>query len=986
MVLIAAHAAVAALLPALAPRLGRAVWWVAALVPAAALIWAVALTPAVLEGEETVEHFDWAPSLGLEVVLRLDALSLLMVCVVSGVGAAVLCYGARYTSEGHGRESALLLAFAGAMLGLVTADNLLLLYVFWELTTVVSFLLIAGRGRTEEHRAAAQQALIVTTGGGLAMLLGFVMLGETAGTYRISELVADPPTDGHVSAAVVLVLVGVLTKSAQMPLHGWLPAAMVAPTTVSAYLHAAAMVKAGVYLTARLAPGFADVAPWRPVVLAFGLVSLLFGAWRALWESDLKRILAYGTISELGLLLVLFGYGSRNAALAGEVMLLAHATFKSALFMTAGLVEHHTGTRDIDRLSGLGRSRPVLLALAALAAASMAGLPPLAGYLGHEAYFDTFWEAARHGAGTGERWTLAALIVGSTLTVTYAARFLWGAFGNRPGVAPTPAGDPSRDRAPGMAAPIVVLVAATLTLGVWYPGTEALTEPYAQRLPLQGEKPYHLALWHGVTPALALSVAALAVGLALHAARPALAALRDRSPRAPDAQEGYRRASGGLEGAAVWFTRRTQVGSLPAYLTVLLVSVLVVPGVALLLRDAPLPTPPLWASAVQVPLGVVVLTAAGVLARVRRRLSAALLAGAVGYGVAGFFLVQGAPDLALAQFLVETLTLVIIVLVLRGLPAEFGARPGSRRARRLRLTLSLAGGALVGLLAVVASAARRDPAVSAYYVEHVKEAGSHNVVNAIIVDFRAMDTLVEISVLLVTAIGVAALIALPSDGSGTGARKGIRARPPAADRYPSTARWGVPRERWLPEAERMPDHDRSMLLEVVTRVLFPAVLVLSVYLLYSGHLRPGGGFAGGLVAGQAFALRYLVGGRADTAFAGPVDPRVIAGAGLALAAAAGLAPALFGGSPLATVPLSRDLPVLGHVEVATSVVFDTGVYLLVVGVCLKLLSAVGPAQAPAGEAVREDTGPGGASARPEAAGAPGGRAPTTSDDHGSDHR
>lgn len=989
LVLIAVHAVVAAVLPALAPRLGRAVWPVAAAVPLATLVWATALAPAVLDGGEAVERFDWAPSLGLEVVLRLDSLSLLMTGIVSGVGAAVLCYGARYTEEGHGRESALLLAFAGAMLGLVTADNLLVLYVFWELTTVVSFLLIAGRGRTGEHREAAQQALITTTGGGLAMLLGFVMLGETAGTYRVSELVADPPAGGHASAAVVLVLVGVLTKSAQMPLHGWLPAAMVAPTTVSAYLHAAAMVKAGVYLTARLAPGFAETAPWRPVLLAFGLVSLLLGAWRALWETDLKRILAYGTVSELGLLLVLFGYGSRNAALAGEVMLLAHATFKAALFMVTGLVEHHTGTRDTGRLAGLGRRRPVLLLLAALAAASMAGLPPLAGYLGHEAYFDTFWEAARHSAGTGEEWVLAALAAGSALTVAYAARYLWGAFGDRPGAAPVPAGDPSRDRALGMAAPIAVLVAATLALGVWYPGTEALTEPYAQRLPLQGEKPYHLALWHGPTPALALSAAALAAGLALYRARPALAALRDRAPRAPDAQEGYRKLSGGLEEAAVRFTRRTQVGSLPAYLTVLLVAVLVVPGTALLLRDAPLPAPPLWASAVQVPLGVVVLTAAVVLARVRRRLSAALLAGAVGYGVAGFFLVQGAPDLALAQFLVETLTLVVIVLVLRGLPARFGARPGSPRTRRMRLALSVAGGALFGLLAMVASAARREPAVSAYYTGHVKEAGSHNVVNAIIVDFRAMDTVVEIAVLLVTAVGVAALIALPSGGFGERAG-GVRPRPPAADRYPDTARWGVPRERWLPEAEDMPPHDRSILLEVVTRVLFPAVLVLSVYLLYSGHLRPGGGFAGGLVAGQAFALRYLVGGRADTAFAGPVDPRVIAGAGLALAAAAGLAPAVFGGPPLAAAVLSWDLPVLGHGEMATSVVFDTGVYLLVVGVCLKLLSAVGPAQASVEEALRGGGGTGGtggsAAAAGTAAGPSAGPVPTTSDDHGSDHR
>ncbi|SEP81959.1 Na+/H+ antiporter subunit A [Streptomyces radiopugnans] len=949
LVLIAAHAAVAAVLPALAPRAGRAVWWVAALVPLATLVWAAALAPSVLDGDTPVEHFGWAPSLDLEVFLRLDALSLLMTGVISGVGAAVLVYGARYTSEGHGRESALLLAFAGVMLGLVTADNLLVLYVFWELTTVVSFLLIAGRGRTREHREAAQQALVVTTGGGLAMLLGFVMLGEAAGTYRISELVADPPDGGYVPAALVLVLVGVFTKSAQFPLHGWLPAAMVAPTTVSAYLHAAAMVKAGVYLTARLAPGFADTEPWRPLVLTVGLLSLVVGAWRALWESDLKRVLAYGTISELGLLIALFGYGTRNSALAGEVMLLAHATFKASLFLITGLVEHHTGTREIGRLSGLGRRRPVLLTLAALAAASMAGLPPLAGYLGHEAYLDTFWNAARHGPGAGEEWVLAALVAGSALTATYAVRYLWGAFAGRPGTEPTPQEDPG-DRALGMAVPIAALVAATLGLGVWYSGTEALTEPYAALLP-SPQEPYHLALWHGLSPALLLSAAALAAGLLLYRLRPALSAVRDRSPRAPDAQGSYRQAVRGLDGAAAWLTRRTQVGSLPVYLTVLLATVLLVPGAALLLRDVPLPAPPLWNSAVQVPLAAVVLITALALATARHRLAAALLAGAVGYGVAGLFLVQGAPDLALTQFLIETLTLVVIVLVLRGLPAELGVRTGSRRVRRLRLAVATAAGALVAVLALAVSTVRREPAVSEFYTDHVEEAGAHNVVNAIIVDFRALDTLGEIAVLLVTAIGVGALIGVLGGRAAT-----IRARPPAADRYEPTARWALPHEQWLPEARELPAHDRSLLLEILARLLFPSVLVLSLYLLYSGHLRPGGGFAGGLVAGQAFTLRYLVGGRADSAFAVPLDPRLVAGGGLALAAAAGLAPLAFGGEPLGGALVSVTLPVLGHLEATTTLVFDTGVYLLVTGVCLKLLSAVGPAQETPEEAAGKSGG------------------------------
>ncbi|HEX5567222.1 MAG TPA: hydrogen gas-evolving membrane-bound hydrogenase subunit E, partial [Streptomyces sp.] len=679
-------------------------------------------------------------------------------------------------------------------------------------------------------------------------------------------------------------------------------------------------------------------------------------------------------------LIVLLGYGTRNAELAGLVMLLAHATFKAALFLTVGMVEHLTGTRDLRRLSGLGRRYPVPAALAALAAASMAGLPPLVGYLGHEAYFDTFYIAARHGDGTGGWWTLAALTAGSALTVTYAIRFLWGAFGDKPGLRPSPAGEPGApsgaggERLLGMVLPVGGLVVATLVLGVWYSGTAALTEPYAEQLP-SDQAPYHLALWHGLTPALALSAAVLAAGILLHRTLPTLGAVRDRLPRPIDAQEGYGRLAHGLDRAAVWLTRHTQVGSLPAYLTMILVTVLLVPGTALLLRDTPLPVSPLWSSALQVPLAVVVLTAALILAGVRNRLAAVVLSGAVGYGVAGIFLVQGAPDLALTQFLVETLTLVIIVLVLRGLPAEFGPRAGTRRTRRLRLVVATAVGTLMALLTMVTAAARQGPAVSEYYLDQAVGAGYHNAVNAIIVDFRALDTFGEIAVLLVTAVGVGSLI-----GVMGGRTTNIRPRPPAVNRLPEIAHWDVPHEQWLPEARWMPVHDRSMLLETVTRLLFPAILMFSVYLLYSGHLRPGGGFAGGLVAGQAFTLRYLMGGRADTVFAVPLAPRIVAGGGLALAAVAGLVPLAFGGEPLAAMVLSGTLPVFGHIEMTTSVVFDTGVYLLVAGVCLMLLSAVGPAQETVQEA-GDVSGTPGASSAAVAAGTSG-----TSDTPGSRDR
>ncbi|WP_070198187.1 hydrogen gas-evolving membrane-bound hydrogenase subunit E [Streptomyces oceani] len=926
LVLIAAHAVLSAVLPSVGRRYGRAAWWVATCVPLATLVWSLTQIPGVLGGDTPDQHFSWAPVLHLEVRFRLDGLALLMTSIVSLVGTLVLVYSHRYSSGGHGRESALLVAFAGAMIGLVTADNLLLLYVFWELTTIVSFLLIAGVGRTTAHRRAAEQALVTTAAGGLAMLLGFVMLGESAGTYRVSALVADPPRGGEVTAAVVLVLIGAFAKSAQMPLHAWLPAAMVAPTPVSAFLHAAAMVKAGVYLVGRFAPGFAGLPTWQTLVLSVGLLSLVAGAWQALREHDLKRVLAYGTISELGLLIMLFGHGGHTSALAGETMLLAHALFKSGLFLTTGAVDRITGTRDMRKLNGLGKRQPWLMWMAVLAAASMAGAPPLIGFLGHEAAFEAFLhpepivgDPDAPAAGY-QGWVLAGLFVGAVLTVAYSARYLWGAFADRPGVPPVHI----RRREPRLLAPVSVLAVLGVLLGVAYPVIDELAGPYADRLP-SGPKPYHVALWHGFTPVLGLSVLALLLGLAFFRANRVIRRQRRRLPLLPGAYEAYWSVLDGLNAFAVQLTRRTQVGSLPVYLTVILSTVLLLPGSALLFGavsgDVPMRRPALWESPIQATLGVVVLAAAGALVAARHRLTGVLLAGAVGYGVAGLFLLHGAPDLALAQFLVESLTLIIIVLVLRGLPADLGTRHTLPRTRLLRATLALALGTFFGLFALVVSSARTDPTIARAMIERVTETGSYNVVNAILVDYRAMDTFGEIAVLLVAALGSATLL--------------------------GQHRLADSDQPWRPPIE-LPEHRKSLLLDAVVRLLFPCVLVLSVYLLFSGHWRPGGGFAGGLVAALAFALRYLTGGWGDPRFSGPLDPRIVAGGGLALAGAAGLGPVVDGSEPLTSTLVQFDVAVLGKVKLATSLFFDIGVYLVVAGVGMLLISAAGPAREPVG--------------------------------------
>ncbi|WP_447007897.1 hydrogen gas-evolving membrane-bound hydrogenase subunit E [Saccharothrix isguenensis] len=759
LILLAVHASVAVLLPLVAHRLGRGVWAVAALAPLSALVWAVTRASSVGHGAVT-EGLEWASTLGLRFDVRVDALALVMVFVVSGVGVAVLAYSAYYVEEGAGRLAALLVAFAGAMLGLVTADHLISLYLFWELTTVLSFLLIGGAGGSSEERRAAVQALLTTAAGGLVMLLGLLMLGEAAGTYRLSAIVADPPSGGLTPVALVLVVIGAMAKSAQFPLQAWLPAAMVAPTPVSAYLHAAAMVKAGVYLVARLSPAFADVGAWRAAVVAVGLTGMVLAGWRALRETDLKGLLAYGTISELGLLTALFGAGSAVSALAAVTMLVAHALFKSALFLVVGVVDHQAGTRDLRELSGVGRRLPVLCAVAVVAAASMAGLPPTIGFLGKEAAYDAFLH---------DFWPMAGLVAGSVLTVAYSARFLWGAFGRKPGVEPTRPDEPAK----GFVAVPALLATAGVALGIWHAAVASPASTYAEAY---ATPDYHLALWHGFTPVLGLSVLTVLAGVALH-----FAALRFDvvgGKALPDAQAVYAGIVRVLDVVARQVTRRTQVGSLPVYLGVVMCTVLVLPGVALVLSGTVVPRIRLWTTPIQVPLAVVVLVAAVAVATARRRLTAVLLVGFVGYGVAGMFVLHGAPDLALTQFLVESLTLVVFVLVLRRMPVRFSPdRPGrSRRAeeraagsppgrgrsarplRWPRAVLAAAVGAFVGLFALSVTAVRHPSPVSDAYFGLLHEAGAHNAVNAILVDFRALDTLGEISVLMVTAIGAAGLV------------------------------------------------------------------------------------------------------------------------------------------------------------------------------------------------------------------------------------
>ncbi|MDO9410306.1 Na+/H+ antiporter subunit A [Patulibacter sp.] len=972
-----AHGIAALLAPWLVARLGTRAFPLLAIVPAGAVVWAATQTARVTDGGTTEVVHQWVPSLGMELAFRLDPLSLLMTFVAAGVGALVLAYCGRYFSrdeQGLGRFAAVLVAFAGAMLGLVLSDDLLVLFVFWELTTVLSFLLVGHNSDRLGSRRAAMDALIVTTFGGLAMLVGFIILGEAAGTYRISEIVANPPGGTTVSVGVALVLVGALSKSALVPFHFWLPGAMAAPTPVSAYLHAAAMVKAGVFLVARLAPGFAETAPWKPTILVLGLLTMLLGASRALRQHDLKLLLAYGTVSQLGLLTVLVGQGSRDVLLAGLGLLLAHALYKSALFLTVGIIDHDTGTRDLRVLSGLGRTRKRLAVIAGLAAASMAGVPLFAGFAAKETALD----ALLHGDAV-DLVTLVAIVLGVALTAAYAWRFWWGAFATKDGVPDRRCdhADPHIELAPGL------LAVGGLVLGIGFSALDALLARHADTAPSTLEKPLHLAGWHGVGVPLGLSLLALALGAVVVLVQRRLAGRpvpAEGTRRMLDARDSYVVLVRATERLSVAAARATQSGSLPVYLMTILF-VFAAATATTLITGAPWNVElRVWDEPAQGAIGLLIVAATILTLRSRRRLKAVVLSGVVGYGVATLFALQGAPDLALTQFLVETVTLVVVVLVLRRLPSHFTGTVSSKRRRRVHLLTGVTVGTLMAVLTVVAAGAREAAPVSELFAAASKLAGGENIVNVTLVDLRAWDTMGEIAVLVVAATGVTSLLFLrrrtramprlsdPSADSPVWAMAPAdagagppRARPGAGSRTdPSVAAVassagllnvvqhsaggaGTARraEQWLVAENTLAPERRSILLEVVVRLIFHTVLVLSVYLLWAGHDVPGGGFAGGLVAGLAFTIRYLAGGRYELGEAAPVGAGLVIGLGLVIAVGTGLGGAIVGDAVLQGGSWKPDVPLLGTLKLYSSTLFDIGVYLVVVGVVLDVLRSFG---------------------------------------------
>ncbi|WP_210062957.1 Na+/H+ antiporter subunit A [Rhodococcus ruber] len=925
-----AHAVATLVAPPLVRVMGRNALLPLALVPLASLGWVIGNW-----STERTLQIAWAPGLSMNIDMRFDSLAAIMSALVLGIGALILLYCARYFTDDEPRLgifAAQMVAFAGAMFGLVTSDNMLVLYIFWELTTVLSFLLVGHYAERASSRRAATQALLVTTAGGLAMLVGVIVLGQLVGSYNLSDVIAAAPSGWLAGVGIALVLVGALSKSAVVPLHFWLPGAMAAPTPVSAYLHAAAMVKAGIYLVARLAPAFADAAPWRPIVVTLGLASMLLAGWRAFRAFDLKLILAFGTVSQLGFLIALVGIGSREAALAGMAMVVAHAMFKACLFMVVGIVDHGAGTRDIRKLAHLGKRTPFLAAVAAVAAMSMGGLPVFIGFVGKEAALEAVQVTTLLSPGARIA-VLTAIVVGSILTLAYSIRFVWGAFGRKQLKRPSPAVQSFHEPGPLLLFSPTVLAFGGLAAGLAAPWIDTLLSPYADTLPSTLDKPYHLALWHGVGLPLVLTAVVVVGGTTLYLAHRTISRLKFERPMLGNADRMYDETLRLMDTVSMRLTGFLQRGSLPLTQATILVTLVLLPTILLFVFGvAERPRLRWWDSPFEFVVVLAIIGGALAAAIMRNRIAGVLVVGLTGYGCGLLFAFHGAPDLALTQALVETLTLVIFVLVLRKLPAENRHVAGNRLRRAL---LGVAVGATVTGIGAFAVAARSTEPIALLLPQAAYELGDgKNVVNVLLVDIRAWDTLGEISVLLVAATGVASLVFRTR-------RFGAAPRVADAPAAQLDAVAASTETTWLRGGDLIDPRHRSLILEVTTRLVFPTMMVLSVYFFFAGHNAPGGGFAGGLTAGLALVLRYLAGGRYELGEAVPIDAGKILGLGLTFSAGTALVSLFLGAPALSSATLELTLPLLGDVKMVTALFFDLGVYLIVVGLVVDVLRSLG---------------------------------------------
>lgn len=933
--------AVAAVLPTNARNL-ESLW--ATLVVLAVGVPLAMLYPSVEAGVVLTERVSWLPTLGLDVVVRLDGFAWLFAMLVSGMGLLVIVYARYYMSpdDPAARFYSLLLGFMGAMLGVVVSGNLVQMVVFWELTSIFSFLLIGYWTHRKDARRGARMAFTVTASGGLALLAGVLLLGHIVGSFELEQVLqAGDAVRAHALYPLTLglILLGALTKSAQFPFHFWLPHAMAAPTPVSAYLHSATMVKAGVFLLARLWPTLAGTEMWFWIVGGAGLITLLLCAFVAMFQNDLKGLLAYSTLSHLGLITLLLGMNSPLAAVAAVFHMLNHATFKASLFMSVGIIDHETGTRDMRRLDGLFGSMPITGTLAIVASAAMAGVPLLNGFLSKEMFFAETVYINTH------PWLETALPAAATLAgifaVVYSLRLGHDVF-----FGPPARNLPRQPHEPvhWMRVPVELLVLACVVVGTLPAWSVGPVLAMAATPVVGGELPaYSLAVWHGFNTPLMMSLVATAGGLAIYL----LFARRFKARRSAGVP-GF----GWLSGKRVfeqvvallsWLSRRLVrlLGTRrlqPQMLALVTVALFAGVGSSLIVPLA-------WGDRERVPLtpefvvlwGIGAFCAVGAAWQAKfHRLAALIMLGVVGLVLCITFAWFSAPDLALTQLAVEVVTVVLFLLGLRWMPTRVetvaprqGPLDSARRVRDLILAV-LVGVALSALSYALLT--RNAPlSISPFFIEKaLPEGGGTNIVNVMLVDFRAFDTLGEITVLGIVGLTVYAL---------------LRRFRPATESIE------------LPMQQRRNERDPGLDLidpddeghavapylvvpAVLVRLLLPLAGVFAVHLFMRGHNEPGGGFVAGLVVAIAFIAQYLVGGTRWVEARLRLRPMRWIAFGLLIALATGLGSLALGYPFLTTHTAHLHLPVLGELHVPSAAFFDLGVFTVVVGSTFLLLSAL----------------------------------------------
>ena len=885
--------------------------WMAAAAPLLGLAILAWYTPAVMDGAVPRAVYEWIPQFGLLFDLRLDGLAWMFAGLVLGIGGLIVMYAHYYlgSNDSAPRFFGCLLLFMGSMLGMVIAGNLLLLVVFWELTSISSFLLIGFWSHRRDARQGARMALTITGLGGLALLGGVLLIGRVTGSYDLDvvlasgELIAASPL---YPAILGLVLLGIFTKSAQFPFHFWLPQAMAAPTPVSAYLHSATMVKAGVFLLARLHPALAEGELFFYVVSSIGAITLVMGAWFAIFQHDLKGLLAYSTISHLGLITLLFGLSTPMAVVAGLFHIINHATFKASLFMAAGIIDHETGTRDMRRLGNLRRYMPYTSALAIIASLAMAGIPLLNGFLSKEMFFAEALEAQGPDIF---RWAMSivALLAG-VFGVAYSLRFVHDTFyGKGPRDLDVVPHEPPR----WMRIPVAVLVTLCLAVGVL---PALVVGPFLETAvrgtlgPMAPE--YTLAVWHGLNLPLLLSFLGLVFGVALYFGLRWLFDIHAAIIRTHGRNwfhfhvEGLFNAARGIsEWVVAGGMRRSLFWLLIAAMTLGALPFLADPTALLELpgtsQHLPLMGWVVWA--------VLVVGTLATVAMHSKRLTALIIIGSVGLMVSLVFVYLSAPDLALTQILVEMVTIAMLMMALNYLPKQ---SPQQRsRMRRLRdISLSVAAGGGIAALAYSMMVRPSQTIAGELLARSLPEAYGSNVVNVTLVDFRGLDTFGEIAVFGIAGLVVHALL-----------------------------RWA----RLRPD-QVMPGPPVPLPIPAdLTQLIFPLTLTVSIYLFLRGHNAPGGGFIAGLAIAVPVLIKYVLqGARSVEATFGFDYVRGI-GLGLLIAAAGGIGSWLFGLPFLTSGHLDVDLPVIGYLPIASALVFDIGVYVVVFASALLMLSTMG---------------------------------------------